>query len=342
MSDALIDEFDRLIRRDPAQRGLIMHEPQFGPLCTGHLHRAAAELARTARHVGLVTGFYVPYGRPPAAETDGPPGTLLLARSLEAVGVEVTLVTDQPCLGAVQAAARASGFGTEKIVLYGCNRSNNGPGMGIDEFFSTGPGRTMTHLIAVERVGPSHTRDSFLGQKRDAPPPLEDFADAVPLDAHGRHFNMRGEPIDEHTADMHRLFEDLHRHRPEARTIGIGDGGNEIGMGTIPWEELRRRLEGRHAARIPCRVQTDWTIIAGTSNWGAYALAAALLVLRDAVGALREADREHQRHVLEEMVAHGPAVDGATGRREPTVDGLPFLTYIQPWEGIRRLLGLPL
>ena len=42
---------------------------------------------------------------------------------------------------------------------------------------------------------------------------------------------------------------------------------------------------------------------------------------------------------LEHIVANGPAVDGVTGRREATVDGLPFLTYIQPWEGIRRLLG---
>jgi hypothetical protein len=33
-------------------------------------------------------------------------------------------------------------------------------------------------------------------------------------------------------------------------------------------------------------------------------------------------------------------VDGVTRRREPTVDGLPFLTYIQPWAAIRAKLGL--
>jgi hypothetical protein len=40
------------------------------------------------------------------------------------------------------------------------------------------------------------------------------------------------------------------------------------------------------------------------------------------------------------MVAEGPAIDGMTRRREATVDGLPFATYIQSWLGIRRLLGL--
>ncbi|QDU43702.1 hypothetical protein Mal52_21780 [Symmachiella dynata] len=40
------------------------------------------------------------------------------------------------------------------------------------------------------------------------------------------------------------------------------------------------------------------------------------------------------------MCNHGPAVDGVTRRQEPTVDGLPFLTYIQPLEGIRQLLGI--
>ena len=40
------------------------------------------------------------------------------------------------------------------------------------------------------------------------------------------------------------------------------------------------------------------------------------------------------------MVEHGPAVDGVTRRREATVDGLPFLTYIQPWAAIRAKLGL--
>jgi hypothetical protein len=58
------------------------------------------------------------------------------------------------------------------------------------------------------------------------------------------------------------------------------------------------------------------------------------------VEALAPFDEDFHRRVLEQLVAEGPAIDGMTRRREPTVDGLPFATYIQSWLGIRRLLGL--
>ncbi|NOX55607.1 MAG: hypothetical protein GXP27_14445, partial [Planctomycetes bacterium] len=47
-----------------------------------------------------------------------------------------------------------------------------------------------------------------------------------------------------------------------------------------------------------------------------------------------------QFDLLERMVEDGPCVDGATGRQEPTVDGLPFITYIQAWEGICEAAGV--
>jgi hypothetical protein len=81
-------------------------------------------------------------------------------------------------------------------------------------------------------------------------------------------------------------------------------------------------------------------VIAGTSNWGAFALAAATLRLMNRVEALAPLDEDFHRRLLEQMVAEGPAIDGMTRRREATVDGLPFATYIQSWLGIRRLLGL--
>jgi hypothetical protein len=88
-------------------------------------------------------------------------------------------------------------------------------------------------------------------------------------------------------------------------------------------------------------VPTDSTIVAGVSNWGAQALAAAVAVLRDRVDVLQPWDCNQQETTLHHVLRNGPAVDGLTGRQEPTVDGLPFVTYIQPWAGMRRLLRLP-
>lgn len=346
MSQRTIEQFERLIRRDPARRGLIAGDEEFGPLCAGHLAEAATHLAERAVHVGLVTGFFVPHGEPPAAETDGPPGTIVLARALNAIGVEVTVLTDEHCHSAVTATADAMQLEADSLAVY----PHDSPEW-IEEFFTTGRGRNLSHLISLERPGPGHTPESFSAQPRggDGPPseslsgetrsPLERFLALVPPEARNRCHNVRGQVIDEHTADIHQLFEQVGRYRPEAKTIGIGDGGNEIGMGAVLWEELHRRLEGEHAARIPCRIAADWNIIAGTSNWGGYALAAAVLLLRDAVDVLRDWTAEQQLAVLRHLVEHGPAVDGMTARREPTVDSLPFLTYIQPWQGMRRLLG---
>jgi hypothetical protein len=363
LSDNLIDEIERLIWRDPARRGLIGSEAEREPLCPGHLASAAENLARFGRRVAIVTGFYVPHSDPPAAETDGPPGAMLLAQVLELAGIEAFVITDAFCRSAVLAAAKATGFPLEKVLDHG-----GGARLGSPEDFNPNfwfsatvrythdsqgkiaytepPHATslasadFSHLIAVERVGPSHTIESLLRQPRTGNPPLATFEAKVPPEHRDCCHNIRGEVIDDFAHDLDSMFDERRRLFREATTIGIGDGGNEIGMGSILWEELERRLSGEHSGWLPCRISTDWNIVAGTSNWGAYALAAAVLHLRGQADILRPFDARQQQRVVESMVAHGPAVDGVTCLREPTVDGLPFATYVQPWEGIRRVLGL--
>jgi len=348
----LIAQFDEFIRRDPARRGLISSEPQFGPLCPGHLAAAAAHLAEHGKHVAIVTGFYIPKGDPPAAETDGPLGSALLAAALHAAGMKVELITDELCSNAVRVAAWESGLNERCMHVV-----KMGAAADFAREFGAQIGNELTHLIAIERVGPSHTEQSLRRQSRTGDPPSDRFASLVPLEHQDHCHNMRGEIIDGYTADLHLLFESLPNfrfsvgtsfrdavlceRRGDGPTIGIGDGGNEIGMGCVPWEDLERRLSGEQSGRVPCCVATDWNIVAGVSNWGAYALAAATLLLRGQQLLLAPFDTAQQQRALEHLVAHGPAVDGVTRRREPTVDGLPFLTYIQPWQGMRRLLGLP-
>src|SRR6185436_16267080 len=59
-------------------------------------------------------------------------------------------------------------------------------------------------------------------------------------------------------------------------TIGIGDGGNEIGMGNVPDAVARFIPLGDKI----CPVQkTDLLLPCGVSNWGAYAIAAAIALL---------------------------------------------------------------
>ncbi|MFQ5731137.1 MAG: glutamate cyclase domain-containing protein [Planctomycetaceae bacterium] len=325
-----LQQFERTIRRDPAGRGLIATEPQHGPLCEGHLASAARDLAERGGRVGIVTGFYIPHAEVPAAETDGPPGAVLLARVLNALGMKAGIITDGFCAPAVKAAADFVDLPPESVRVVEV----------ADYQPSIINHRPFSHLIAVERVGPNHTRDSIARQSAGNGAVVSRFESAVPDERRDRCHNMQGDVIDEFTAPLHRLFEDRAALAPDGRTIGIGDGGNEIGMGTIDWHELVQRLPPGHAACVPCRIATDWTIVAGTSNWGAEALAACVALLKDRVDVLERFDCAFQERLLEHVVQHGPAVSGITGRREPVVDGLPFITYIQPWAGIRRLLGL--
>ena len=357
MSHPLITEFERLIRRDPARRGLIGGDSPAEPLGLGELEKAAQDLAVRGARVAIVTGFFVPTADPPAAETDGPPGATLLAEALRVAGIDVSVVTDPCCEPVLSAALEALDLPHEMLLI--CDSGQTG---WIDRFFVEGPGRSLTHLVAIERVGPSHTLESIATQRRTGPAPAEAFDSLVTREHRDRCHNMRGEIIDDWTAPLHRLFEELTARRPEARSIGIGDGGNEIGMGRFAWEAVANRLGASSllppaaqvplpagvspafvaqtaAPCIPCRVATDCTIVAGTSNWGAYALAASTLLLTRRADALREWDADRELQVLHRIVDQGPAVDGITRRRDATVDGLPFLTYIQPWIGIRRCLG---
>jgi len=316
----------------------------FGPLCSGHLAQAAAHLAEYGRRVVIVTGFFIPAGDPPSAETDGPPGALLLAQTLLALGIDCRILTDPFCFGAVVAAAKGCGFPTERLVQSpqpcAAGAANNAAASWRSEFLRNEARESLSHLVAIERVGPSHTAESLSRQRRTGEIPLQRFIDRVPPEHRDCCHNMRGENIDQFAGDLHRLFEEISEVQPGVKTIGIGDGANEIGMGAVPWEDLERRLSGEQSARVPCRIAADWNIVAGTSNWGGYALAAAVALLRGQVSALAPFDSRQQQAVIEAMVAHGPAVDGVTKRREPSVDGLPFLTYIQPWEAIRAKLGL--
>lgn len=59
-------------------------------------------------------------------------------------------------------------------------------------------------------------------------------------------------------------------------TIGIGDGGNEIGMGKAHKQVIDHIDNGQ---QIASAVTTDHLITAGVSNWGGSALVAALYIL---------------------------------------------------------------
>jgi hypothetical protein len=143
---------------------------------------------------------------------------------------------------------------------------------------------------------------------------------------------MRGFDITAGMSPAHLLFEASARQFPMLITIGIGDGGNEIGMGKIPWQVICRNVPG--GGPVACRVPTHHLIVSGVSNWGAYGLAAGVRLLRGQRPDRELFDIERERELLRIMVEQGPLVDGMTGKPTVSVDGLAFERYAEP---LRRL-----
>jgi hypothetical protein len=164
-----------------------------------------------------------------------------------------------------------------------------------------------------------------------APPDLLVSIERPGRAADGRYYNARGQDISEFTGPIDELFVNAQPQR--ISTIGIGDGGNEIGMGKVRDRVIQSVPNG---PTIACVVPTDELIVAGVSNWGAWGLAAAV---SNRVCQNLLPTPERAKLQLDRFVAAG-AVDGVTGNREPAVDGLAWDVHRSMLVELHRLIGV--
>lgn len=261
----------------------------------GGLLGAARSIAEYSRpHVAIITGFFMPNGNPPCPETDGPIGCALLAASLIEVGISVRIITDSLCYETVKTAVIAAGIYQDipfDIVALGEVKENQYSVASLQEFWNT-LATPISHIISIERAGPG--KDEIVR-------------------------NMRGEDITTYTAPLHLLLEN-----EKIISIGIGDGGNELGMGNIPREIIASSV--RHGKEIACRIKCDYLIVCGVSNWGASGILLALCLLRsdwkDAI--LKKLNPEVEFQILEKLVNQNLAIDGIRGIPSLSVDNLSW------------------
>lgn len=143
------------------------------------------------------------------------------------------------------------------------------------------------------------------------------------LTALGRYLNMSGSDISAFTARLDYLF------GHGATTVGIGDGGNEIGMGKLA-------AEIRAAPGLPdepAATACHHLIAASVSNWGAYGLVAGLEQL---TGRSLLPSNDEATTVITSMVARG-AVDGANFTSIAAVDGFTLQENLEILKQLREL-----
>jgi len=143
----------------------------------------------------------------------------------------------------------------------------------------------------------------------------------------GRFYNMRGEDVSPFTAPLDLLF--LGGSEGVVFRVGIGDGGNEMGMANF-----RERICASAPQMAPFLtvVDSDVAVPCNVSNLGGHALAAALAL---SSGSRVWDGRSLEAKMLEAMSEVG-CVDGITLGRG-TVDAIPLPLYLDMVDTIYSL-----
>lgn len=261
------------------------------PFAKQNVLQDAAKSLLTAKEVVIVSGFYIETMK--TGETDGPLGAAFLGKALENLGCKVTFMTSPFNEKILKAAINALQLNGELLTVKAGDEINIFPAILSNQ--------ALTHLIAIEQMG-------------------------MALD--GNYYNMAGQKISYPIARFDALF--LQGREKGIKTIGIGDGGNELGMGNL-FAQLVSNIEKKWIANI---TPVDFLITAGVSNWGAYGLNAALSLL---TGQL-VLHHPNDENLLLKVILKAGAVDGKTKKREMSVDGLPLKKHIEIVEKLHKVI----
>lgn len=303
-----IRELETIIAVDPGNRGI------------GHLLRKdellRASLSLSHAHsVLLTTGFPTHFKHEPPEETDGPPGAIALATFLQALKKGVSMIIDQRALSLF-----------EKLV---------------EEAVEQGILKTQTPILTYQGRS-AEAAQAFLCENRNPTSPRFDHLVAIERAgraADGNYYNARKVNIKHLVDPIDDLFLAAQKI-PGISSTGVGDGGNELGMGKVK-EAVKNHI--RNGDVIACDVEADFAVIAGVSNWGGYALACALYTLnscevhgrylRKAIGPSRAPEEQSWTQALPSITKEEKMLDilvrhevrsGVSGNVGMEVDGLPF------------------
>ncbi|GGF57529.1 hypothetical protein GCM10007301_16530 [Azorhizobium oxalatiphilum] len=290
---------------------------QPGYVCMGAAEIITKTLKEKGGPVLIATGFPEGGGVP---ETDGPVGAALLARALFlGFNVESVIVVDADW---------------EEMMVATCR----GAGLSPMPFPADGVIKPIPFLRPVYiRTVPKDTEgcvrvtDALFAQTK---PSLLIAIERPGANVNGLYHGLGGRPLDGMVADLDQLFrKGLDMGLP---FIGIGDGGNELGMGVIA-EDLPAFSPKAVDCGIPGRggvgaaTAASHLVVSNVSNWGATGIIAALSALLENPIVFHDAELETR---CIELCVAGGGVDGMFMAPEPAVDGIST----KEWEGLIRTL----
>jgi hypothetical protein len=251
--------------------------------------RAATSLCKAVKrgsNVVITSGFTIMSAR--RCETDGLIGSVVIGRLLNKLGVHIAYLTDPKYLSLFETLSEAAGLDS-----FQCHGFPIRDELAEKEALKAITDFSPAAIIAIERPGWNRKKV---------------------------YHNMLGEDISDHTARIDHVFNQAHERG--ILTVGIGDGGNEIGMGNILQAVLENVSYGS-VCRCPCRggiasvTKVDHLVVSSVSNWGSYALTALMASL---LNTSFEHSSSNEKKLIVAAVNAG-AVDGMTGKSVAKVDG---------------------
>lgn len=233
-------------------------------------------------------------------ETDGPVGAAVLARTVEQVfGAIPILVMEKSLKPFGEAALRAAGLIVSDLET--TLKSKPGP-----------PTASVSTVIdfTTDLEEAKRTVDSWINQLN---PSALISVELPGANSEGKYHNVTAREVPSELvikADV--VFQEaMQRGIP---TIGIGDGGNELGMANVS-EAIAEKLN--NGDTIAPATKVDVLIASSISNWGSIGLACAICALTGQPEVIKELDVVR---ITDRLVDAG-AIDGLTAYVDPKNDG---------------------
>jgi D-glutamate cyclase len=269
----------------------------------------------------FITGFRIPPAGMP--ETDGLIGSAVLAfAAVRASAALPVFVCEPEVVPALAAAVRATG---------------------LSVVGSVEQARALPLTAAILTFG-TNEHDSEATAARLAGAIKPDVCIAIERagrNAKGHYHFAGGKNVSAAIAPIDSLFVLL--SASGVPTLAIGDFGNELGMGAIADVVKAETPAGANCGcgcggGTACEIPADLTVGCTVSDWGAYALAAAMSHLAADTSVFVTGDVYHR--VIEATVAAG-AVDGTSRLAVPHIDGVRDDFNARLVEQLRDVVAYP-
>jgi hypothetical protein len=322
------ERLDRLVNLDLGGRGVehlyeAARQRQKRPLVAAAADSFAA--IEPGATVVLTTGsvsraWISPY----IGENDGPAGLAAIARALWlARKPNLIILVEETLLGALGSIMTAAGLAVLTADQTAAASRDGSLAAVTLQPFTTNSAQAPEHaaklldelkpalLFSTERVG----------RNRD-----------------GIYCSMRGLDFGMERARIDFVFDEAFRRG--IPTVAVGDGGNEIGMGVIA-EAVREHVKfgdtrPTGGAGIGATTAADVLVTAAVSNWGCYAIVAAL------AARLKDARLIHSPSMEAKLLNRGVdigLINSVDGIVDANVDGIPLSSHLAVAELLSAIVG---